>query len=59
MQINLRQRQFYKESNDFFQNYKCKFSSKDKKAETSKVVTRWKGKELNRIRAREKVEAME
>jgi len=43
MQIKLRQRQLYTESNDFFQNYNCKLNSKDKKAETSKVVTRWTG----------------
>jgi len=34
VQIKLRQREFYTESNDFFQNYNCKLNSKDKKAET-------------------------
>jgi len=44
LQIKLRQRQFDTESNDFFQNYNCELNSKDRKSETSKVVTRWMGK---------------
>ena len=59
MQIKLRQRQSDTASNDFFQNYNCKLNSKDKKTETSNVVTRWTGKKLTRITVREKVEAVE
>jgi len=56
MQIKLRQTRFDRESNDFFQNYNCKLNSEDRKAESSKVVTRWTGRKLTQIRVRQKVE---